>query len=173
MASLDSEAFVYKRSFAAPPELVFHAFTEAAHLAHWWGPPGCTIDVLEHEAAPGGRFHYAMRFPAGTPAGTAMDWHGLFEYRELSPFERIVFVNGFADQQGRRVHHPLMPTWPLEMLITVTLQESGGQTHMDLHMVPLNARPLERQTFIAGNPSMQQGFGATFDKLAAHLAALN
>ena len=171
MTSPGSDAFVYDRRFAATREQVYRAFTEPDHLAQWWGPPGCTIDVLQHEASPGGRFHYAMRFGPGTPAGTAMDWHGLFEYRELTPVEHIVFVNGFADAQGRRVHHPLMPTWPMEMLITVELREFNGETHMHLHMAPLGASELERQTFVAGHPSMQQGFGATFDKLARHLAA--
>jgi hypothetical protein len=35
---------------------------------------------------------------------------------------------------------------------------------------PINATELERQTFDAGRESMQQGFGGTFDALAAYLA---
>jgi uncharacterized protein YndB with AHSA1/START domain len=150
---------------------VYRAFTEASHLAQWWGPQGCTIEVLSHEPAPGGRFHYVMHFGGAMNMGGAnMDWHGLFEFRELVPPRRIVFINGFADANGQRIRHPLAPTWPVEMLITVELEEAEGQTHMSLRMAPLNASELERETFRAGHASMQQGFAGTFDKLDAYLS---
>jgi uncharacterized protein YndB with AHSA1/START domain len=171
MASSDPDEFVYRRSFAAPREQVYRAFTEASQLAQWWGPQGCTIEVVQHEAGAGGRFHYVMHFGAAlNMGGGAMAWHGLFEYRELTPPGRIVFVNGFADENGQRIRHPLMPTWPIEMLITVELEDAGGETRMTLRMAPLNASELERETFRTGHPSMQQGFAGTFDKLDAYLS---
>ncbi|WP_306804778.1 SRPBCC domain-containing protein [Peribacillus frigoritolerans] len=33
------------RSFNAPRELVFKAFTESEHLQNWWGPKGWAFDI--------------------------------------------------------------------------------------------------------------------------------
>ena len=49
-----------ERTFAAPRDKVWAAFTDCEHLKHWWGPNGwdlthCTMDFRE-----GGRWHYCM-----------------------------------------------------------------------------------------------------------------
>ena len=38
----DSIPFTLTRRFDAPRDLVFQAFSEAHHLAHWWGPVSYT-----------------------------------------------------------------------------------------------------------------------------------
>ena len=69
--ALAPRAFEFERTFEAPRDLVFRAWTEAEHLGHWWGPKGMTVRVLSADVRPGGIFHYSMapdgRLTGGIP----------------------------------------------------------------------------------------------------------
>ncbi len=159
----DLQEFVITRVFDAPRDLVWEAFTDPKHLNQWWGPKGATVIKAKMDLRPGGSYHYAMR----TADGQTM-W-GKMLYREITPPSRMVFVNSFSDEAGGVAHHPMAPTWPLEMLSVFTFEEEGGKTRFTVRWTPLNANDVERATFAAGHASMQQGWGGTLDKLAAHL----
>jgi uncharacterized protein YndB with AHSA1/START domain len=166
-ASAVGEEFVIVRRFDAPRELVWKVYTEPEHLKHWWGPKGMTMSSCKVDLRPGGLFHYGMK----TPDGHEM-W-GKFVYREIVPPEKLVFVVSFSDAQGGTTRHPMAPTWPLEMLNTITfMQEQDGITKVVFRAVPVNATAEERKTFKEGHKSMQQGFTGTLDQLTAYLASL-
>jgi uncharacterized protein YndB with AHSA1/START domain len=158
------KAFVYSREINAPRDLVWKAWTEGARLAQWWGPKGMKVEVKKADVRPGGTFHYSME----TPDGKKM--YGLFQYRELKPTERIVWLNSFADAKGKVARAPYSPLVPLEMHNTVTLTEKKGKTLVHLHSIPHNATPEERAFFEGMFKSMEGGFGGTFDQLEAYLA---
>ena len=158
--------FVITRTFNAPRALVFATMTQTEHLQKWWGPQGCTIDVIKNEPQPGGVFHYCMRF------GPGVEMYGRFNWVEITPVERIVFINGFADAEGNRVPYAMAPTWPLEVLNTTTLTEQDGKTTMTLVSTPINATPVGIETFKAGHDSMQQGFGGMYEEYEKYLATL-
>ena len=167
MTNNDSSVdFFVTRTFNAPRALVFATMTQTEHLQKWWGPQGCTIEVLKHEPQAGGVFHYCMRF------GPGVEMYGRFNYVEISPLERLVFINGFADAEGNRIHSAMSPTWPLEVRNTITLTENDGKTSMTLRSSPINAGPVEIETFRAGHDSMQQGFGGMYDEYDKYLATL-
>lgn len=157
---------ILTRTFDAPRELVFDTMTQTEHLQQWWGPQGCTIDVIAHEPKAGGIFHYCMKF------GAVPGLFGKFQYRDVTRPERIVFTNGFADAEGNPIRYAMSPTWPIEVLNTVTLTEEGGKTSMMLHSTPLNASAIEIATFKAGHQSMQGGFGGMYDVYEKYLATL-
>jgi uncharacterized protein YndB with AHSA1/START domain len=157
---------VITRVFNAPRDLVFETMTETEHLQKWWGPKGCTIKVARHEPRAGGVFHYQMVFPGG------FDMWGKFQYREITPPERIVFINGFADADGNTTPNPMSPIWPLEVLNTTTLVEQDGKTVLTLRSQPINANELERQTFLAEHASMRQGYGGMYDQYEEYLKTL-
>jgi uncharacterized protein YndB with AHSA1/START domain len=159
------DAFVITRTFAAPRDVVWNAWTETERLAQWWGPKGCTIRVVTHDLRVGGIFHYAMEYKTG-----AAMW-GRFTYREIAAPERLVFVNAFSDANGGLARAPFKEVLPLEMLINVTFREVDGHTAITLRSTPLNATAEERQGFIHLFPSMQQGYSGTFDQLDRYLAA--
>jgi uncharacterized protein YndB with AHSA1/START domain len=131
---------------------------------YWWGPKGFTMRVCKLDLRPGGVFHYCMRSPDGR------DMWGKWVFREIVAPERIVFVNSFSDEQGGLTRHPWSPTWPLEVLSTLTFAEHEGRTTLTLHGIPLNATEVERKTFEAGRDGMRQGFAGTLDQLAEYLA---
>lgn len=163
---MTSADFVVKRTFDAPREVVFDTMTKTEHLQKWWGPQGCTIEVVKHEPRAGGVFHYCMHF------GPGVEMFGKFQYRELTRPEKIVFVNGFADAEGNPIRYAMSPTWPVEVLNTVTLVERDGKTDMTLVSTPLGDDPIELETFRAGHASMEQGFGGMYDVYDKYLASL-
>lgn len=158
------DLLVITRTFDAPRDLVFGAWTEPERLARWWGPKGAEIRIVKFDLAPGGLFHYCM-----TSQGQQM-W-GRFVYREVVAPERLVFVNAFSDAQGGVTANPWMPDWPLEVLNTLTFEESEGKTTLTLRGTPLNATAVQMETFRSARTNVQQGFAGTFDQLAAHLEA--
>jgi uncharacterized protein YndB with AHSA1/START domain len=165
--TIDVQEFTFSRTFDAPRERVWHAWTNAEALAQWWGPKNATIRVLKLEFRPGGMFHYTMAFQPGH------EMYGRFIYREIVAPERIVFVNSFSDAEGGITRAPfpqLKNLWPLEVLNVVTFNEHGGKTMIALRGAPINATEEERQVFAANTASMRQGFGGTFDQLADFLA---
>lgn len=80
-----------RRSFAAPPELVFDAHTVPSLLARWYGPPGWELVVCEIDLTPGGSFRYVTRQPGGKEIGQ----FGVF--REVRRPDRIVNTENWED----------------------------------------------------------------------------
>jgi uncharacterized protein YndB with AHSA1/START domain len=158
-----ADELVITREVNAPLHLVYSVWTEAEHLAHWWGPKGFTINVAKFEFRPDGEFLYGMSAPDGTEI-----W-GKFLYKEIDAPNRLVFINSFSDKNGRIIRNPWMATWPLEVLNVLTFVEQDGKTIINLRGGPINANAEERETFIAGKSSMQQGFAGTFEQLDLYL----
>lgn len=80
----DREIFA-TRVFKAPRELVFRAWTEPEHLAHWWGPKGFTNAFFEFDLKPGGKWRFTMHGPDG------VDYPNESIFVEIVKPERIVF----------------------------------------------------------------------------------
>ncbi len=161
-----TQPFVLERSFVAPRELVWGCWTEARHLARWWGPKGCRVEVKRLEIRPGGVFHYSFRY------GEAPPMWGRFVFREVAAPELLVFVNSFSDPEGGLTRAPFEGTWPLETLSTITFAEAGGGSRVTVHWLPIDASETERATFDAGRPSMTQGWSGSFEVLEEYLAGL-
>src|SRR5580765_2529795 len=53
------------RVLDAPRERVFRAFSEAEHLAQWWGPQGFTNTFHEFDLRAGASWRYVMHGPNG------------------------------------------------------------------------------------------------------------
>jgi uncharacterized protein YndB with AHSA1/START domain len=156
--------FVITRTFDAPRERVWKAWTERDRLMQWFGPRGFTMAVATLDLRPGGSFHYCLRSPDGG------EMWGKFVYREIVPPERIVWVNSFSDAKGNVTRPPFDENWPVEMLSTATFAERDGRTTVTLRWAALNATEAERKTFDANHESMTGGWTGTFDQLAEHLA---
>jgi uncharacterized protein YndB with AHSA1/START domain len=161
---LEGDEFVISRIFNAPLDLVWKAHTDCAHLKHWWGPKGFTTTVCRIDLRPGGIFHYCLRSPDG------IEMWGKFLFREVVLRERLVCIVAFSDEMGGLTRHPMNPSWPREILSTVTFAEKNGKTTLTVRWAPYNATAEERATFIAGQDSMTQGWTGTLDQLEAHLA---
>lgn len=156
--------FVISRTYDVPRDFMFKMWTEPQHMQRWWGPKGVTVIHSQMDQRPGGIYHYGMQ----TSDGHEM-W-GIFVFREIVKPERLVFINSFSDKKGGITRHPMSPTWPLEMLSTITFTEQGGKTTVTVSWLPLKPSGEERRTFEGGFESMQKGWGGTFDRLSEYLA---
>jgi uncharacterized protein YndB with AHSA1/START domain len=64
-AAMDESTFVITRTFDAPRDLAWKAFTEPDRMKHWWGPKGFTVFAAKMDLRPGGIYHYGLRAPDG------------------------------------------------------------------------------------------------------------
>ncbi len=158
----DPTSFTITRQFKAPRVLVWKAWSDADQLKRWWGPSGCSVDVLRLEFRPGGFFHYAMKF------GNAPTMWGRFNYREIAAPERLVWLNSFANERCGIARAPFSESCPLEIQNTVTFTEQGGATTVTLQAEPFGEVEAERKFFdeLRSSGSLAQGYGGTFDQLA-------
>jgi len=156
--------FVITRTFNAPRDTVWKAWTEPERFQQWFGPKGCAVTDVKMEAKPGGICHCCVRPPGGG------EMWGKFIYRDIAEPGRLVYVQYFSDRAGGVTRHPLSPTWPLQMLTTVTLAEQNGKTTVTVNWAPLNATDEEQKTFDSAYDGMNQGWGGSFEQLAEYLA---
>ena len=70
--------FKTSRSFSAPPEAVFAAFSNPERLARWWGPDGFSNNFETFEFWSGGAWRFTMVGPDNS------------NYQNISTFESIV-----------------------------------------------------------------------------------
>lgn len=156
--------FVIARTFAAPREQVWKAWTDPDAFRQWFGPKGCTVTDVKMDVRPGGSCHCCVRSPDGR------EMWGKFIYREIAAPARLVYAQHFSDKSGGIARHPLSPSWPLQMLTTVTFDGQEGKTALTVRWEPVNPADEERKTFDAAHEGMNQGWGGSFDQLAAYLA---
>jgi uncharacterized protein YndB with AHSA1/START domain len=165
LAETECADFVISRVFDAPRDLVWKCFAEPKRMNEWFGPKGSVIVASTMDFRVGGIYHGAMRDSNGR-----VMW-AKFVYREIVAPKRLVWVHSFSDDAGGLTRHPLSPTWPLELLTTVTFEDApGGKTNLTLRWSPLNATDEENKTFAAARDGMTQGWTGTFERLAAYLA---
>ena len=107
---------VTTRLFDAPRALVFEAWTNEKHLAHWWGPDGFTTTTYEMNFAPGGSWRFMMHGPDGR------DYPNKINYLEIVPNERLYYAHTGDD--GIAHFHT-----------TVTFTDEAGQTRLTMTAV--------------------------------------
>jgi uncharacterized protein YndB with AHSA1/START domain len=102
-----------ERTFDAPAEAVFDAWTSADVLKQWWSPgPDWETPVAEAEVRVGGRLRIVMRSPDGE------EFAGGGEYTEVTPTERLVFTWTWDGREGHEG----------SQLVEVEFQDRGDGT---------------------------------------------
>ncbi|PYQ47693.1 MAG: hypothetical protein DMF59_18190, partial [Acidobacteria bacterium] len=114
--------FVLSRTFDAPRDLMWKAWTEEDRLAQWFGPKGVKTFHSKNDLRVGGIYHYGLRNPDGA------EYYGKWVYREIKKPERLEFIVSFSDANAGVTRHPMAPEWPREMLSTITFEERQEKT---------------------------------------------
>ncbi|WP_255168243.1 SRPBCC family protein [Natrononativus amylolyticus] len=141
------------RTFDAPRERVFEAWTDPDRVEQWWGPAGFTSTVHELEVRPGGAFRLDMHAPDGTVYPDSGEFH------EVEPPERLVLTSrAFEDEDG---------AYGLEVYNTVTFAERGGRTELTLEAEVIAARPEVAEAL----EGMELGWSQSLEKLDDTVAA--
>jgi uncharacterized protein YndB with AHSA1/START domain len=135
---------VATRTFAAPRELVWAAWTDPAHVARWWGPRGFTSTVSRMEVRAGGTWQLVMHGPDGT------DYRNEWTYVEVVAPERIV------------MDHVSGPIFRM----TATLVEGAGGTTVTMRMT--FPTPAERAQAVKAYRA-DEGLAENLEKLGEEL----
>jgi uncharacterized protein YndB with AHSA1/START domain len=156
---------IIERTFDAPRELVFEAFTDPQHLKKWWGPHGCMILACETDPRPGGLWSISMRTPKVLPqfahrypVETSSDGKSIVEkqrgvYQEVRKPERLTFTYAFEDGTGQPSH---------QMVVTLTFSDHGGRTRLTLHQAVFES--------VAARNDHDRGWTEALGNLAEYLA---
>lgn len=139
------------RLFGAPPRLVFEAMSKPEHVKQWWGRlgEGYSVPVCDIDFRVGGKWRFVNRHPKGEAA-----FHG--EYREITPYSRIVFTEIFEDFPDT------------VSVVTSTLVEEGGKTRFT---ATVRYPSLEVRDIVM-NSGMSHGAGISYDRLEDLIASL-
>ena len=143
---------VISRTFPAPRELVFKAWSSAEHMKRWFSPEGCTVPEAEVDFRPGGVCAICMRSPEG------QDFWSRGKYLEISPPDRLVFTSGVSigDSLKFTAH------------TTVTFEADGAGTRMTVHQV----YEVYDESFLFAVEGASEGWRTTLDKLAQEVARI-
>lgn len=138
---------IIKRTFDAPRDLVFKAWTERERALQWWGPKDFTVPHLEmEESRVGGKWFAIMRGPDGK------------EYPQRGVCTEYVFPERFAFTfEWIGEPHP-------EMLVTITFEEKHGKTEMIFRQAPFES--------VEERDGHREGWTESFDRLEAYLASV-
>lgn len=144
---------VVSRTFQAPRELVFRAWTSADHLKRWFCPAGYTVPQVQIEFRVGGAFDICMRSAKGQDHWTKG------KYAEIVPHARLAIdmsVVGETEVPLFRAH------------TVVTFTDDDGGTRMEVTqsytLFDPSAAPM-----IQGAP---QGWSQTLDRLEQEVARI-
>lgn len=140
------------RVIQGPRHLAFRAWTEARHLARWFGPDGFTITTFAFEFRPGGIWDFTMHAPDGT------DFPNRIEWKEITPPERIFYWQGGAANDPKGFH------------TTVTFREVAGGTEITLRSL---FQTKEDRNFVVENYGAIEGGRQTLGRLEAYIAELD
>ncbi len=143
---------VLTRLIAAPRERVFKAWTDPEQFAYWWGPHTFTAPKVKLDARPGGKIDVFMQGPKGSPWQNPYPMGG--EFREVSPYDRLVFTSTLPDGKGGL---------DIENLNEVDFRDKDGKTELTLTVTVLQATPAVKSA-LAG---MEQGWSQSLEKLDA------
>jgi uncharacterized protein YndB with AHSA1/START domain len=93
----ETHDMIVTRTFDAPQERVWRAWSDPDEVMRWWGPHGFTSPTCRMDFREGGTTLVCMRSDQG------WELYNTWTYRSIEPMARIDFVQGFADADGNRL----------------------------------------------------------------------
>ena len=147
----EDREIVTTRVVNGPRHLVFQAWTEARHLARWFGPRGFTTTTRAFDFQPGGVWDFDMIGPDGTVYPNRIEW------REIVPPERITFRQGGHEGD------------PDAFESTVTFADRAGRTEITLRAL-LNSKA--QRDYLAEHYRAVEGGRETLERLEEYVHEL-
>jgi len=150
---------VFERTFDAPVERVWQAWTDPAQVKEWWGPDNVTIPECEIDLRPGGKLYIVMEAAAamGEYAGTRWPMEGA--YTAVEPNKRLSYATKAWTVGAEE-------STQIDQTADLVLSEEDGKTNMVLTVEITHAGPGAKMAL----EGMQWGYNQQFDKLEKYLA---
>jgi uncharacterized protein YndB with AHSA1/START domain len=145
--------------FEASPDRVWQLWADPRQLERWWGPPTYPATFTAHDLAPGGRVAYHMTGPSGDQP------HGYWDVVEADPPRWLVFVDGFAHEDGT----PNDDFPRNEGRVTIEALDAG-RTRMSIESIFPTAEAMEQVLAMGMEEGLTQAVGQ-IDAILAEDAA--
>jgi uncharacterized protein YndB with AHSA1/START domain len=117
---------VVTRTFDAPLEKIWQAWSQSDYVKQWWGPTGFTCPLAEMDFREGGTALVCMRAPQEYGGG---DMYNTWTYQNIVPMEKLEFVQHFTDKGGKKLEPSslgLPPGIPESVRHVITFKELGN-----------------------------------------------
>lgn len=150
----------FERTYRAPLDTVWRAWTDPEMLRQWWGPEKTVVPECRIDLRVGGEIYIVMEAGAemGKYQGTRWPMAGTFttiEQPSALAYAARSWTEG--EEEGTTIHHTN----------DVTLSESGGTTTVRLHVTITKIGPKAKLAAFG----MKWGYKTQLDKLEKYLAA--
>jgi len=150
----ETTEYVLERTFDAPREMVWRAWTDPELLSRWYGP-GIETIIHDFDLQPGGAWLNEMRW------GENADFSKMV-FQEVTQQEKLVWHHSSTDADWNIISSPMMADWPRVLLTTVTFEDSAGKTNVRLSQIPMDATDAEIACFAAMMDGMSKGWGGGY-----------
>ena len=142
--STHDRELIISRKLDAPIGLVWEAWTNAGHIANWWGPNGFTNTISKMDFFADGEWNLVMHGPDGT------DYINKSIFKEIILHKKIVYDHVSAPH----------------FTATINFEPQGEQTMINWHMLFETAEQFIQvvKTFKA-----DEGLKQNIEKLAVYL----
>ncbi|MGE5298218.1 MAG: SRPBCC family protein [Acidobacteriaceae bacterium] len=151
---------VFERTFDAPTEKVWEAWTDPKILKQWWGPNDVIIPECEVDLRVGGRFYLVMEAGPAMGPYKGTRWPMEAKYTEVEPGSKLAYA-AKAWTEGYETETQIDQATELSMT-----EEDPGKTKLELKAT-INKFGPGAQMAVEG---MQYGFTQQLDKLKNFLA---
>jgi uncharacterized protein YndB with AHSA1/START domain len=144
----DALTLTVDAEFDASAERVWQLWADPRQLERWWGPPTYPATFTKHDLAPGSRVEYHMTGPDGDQP------KGFWEIDEVEPPNRLVFRDGFANDDGT-------PNTDIPAnAALVTIEDLGdGRTRMSIQSTFANTAAMEQQLAFGMESGLTEAVG--------------
>lgn len=148
--AIDNRTLTIQRTFDAPIQLVWEAWTQPEHITQWWAPKGMQVNVVEHDFNVGGRWKYTMPMPDGS------EFISEGEYLVIVEPEKIFTTANFIPM-----------TEGVEM--QTFFKENGDKTDFTFNIIHATEEYCRQQEQMG----FYNGWGTAFNRLNEYLTAHN
>lgn len=131
-------------------DLVWEAWSQPEHIAHWWAPKGLELEILEHDFSIGGKWKYSMKMP------NDQIFISEGQYKEINAPNKLVTTADFKPM-----------TEGVELYIF--LEAIGHQTKFTFHCVHKTEAYCKQQEEMG----FYNGWGSVFGNLEEYLQGLD
>ncbi|WP_222931539.1 SRPBCC family protein [Xanthovirga aplysinae] len=149
MTETDNRTVTIERTFNAPLQLVWEAWTKPEHITQWWGPNGLEVKIIEHDFKIGGNWKYVMLMRDGR------EFISEGMYSEIVEFEKIVTSANFKPMTEG-------------VILEAHFKENGDKTQFTFKVI----HPTEEYCKQQEKMGIYNGWGSAFDRLEGFVYTL-
>lgn len=155
--SEDQKTLIMERTFSAPKEKIWEAYTTAEVLEKWFGPIGWETEVKKMDFSEGGEWIYVMKCVDENQG----EWFGQTSsgkavFSNLKPFDSMDYIDYFTDDNG--VINKELPS----SKTTLTFTDNGDGTTTLSARTTYETPEALKQVLEMG---MEDGYSQTLDRL--------